>query len=580
MGKNPSEYNKLDTLRHSCAHVMAHAVKDLFPQARFGVGPPVENGFYYDIELDHRLAEEDLRKIEERMAEIIKANQPFVRCELPRQEALERFRTAGESYKVQIIEQVAASDAISTYAESDFTDLCRGPHVEKTGDIKAFKLLNVAGAYWRGDERNVMMQRIYGTAFFSEKELKVYLHAVEEAKRRDHRRLGKEMDLFSIHEEAGPGLIFFHPKGGILRYLIEQFMREEHLKRDYSFVMGPQILKSDIWKISGHYGFYKENMFIYEDKDEKEYAIKPMNCPGHMLMYKSNLHSYRELPLRFFEMGNVCRYEKSGVLHGLLRVRNFTQDDAHIFCLPGQLETEISNVLDFIFYVLGAFGFEDFKINLSTRPKESIGSDEIWERATQALRNALEKKKLDYGVEPEGGAFYGPKIDVQIKDAIGRAWQCSTIQCDFALPERFELEYISQEGKPERPIVLHRAILGSVERFMGALIEHYAGAFPLWLAPVQLALIPVAEVHEAVCLSLLERFRSEGFRVTLMDSHDTLGKKIREAQTEKIPYALVVGDKEVENGTVTVRRYGEKEQTTLAVGDFLQQCQEAIKRKK
>jgi len=580
MGKNSSEYSKLDTLRHSCAHVMAHAVKDLFPQARFGVGPPVENGFYYDIELDHRLGEEDLRKIEERMAEIIKADEPFVRRELPRNEALERFKKAGELYKVQIIEQIAESDAISTFTEGGFTDLCRGPHVAKAGDIKAFKLLSVAGAYWRGDERNAMMQRIYGTAFFSEKDLKAHLHAVEEAKRRDHRRLGKEMDLFSIHEEAGPGLIFFHPKGGLLRYMIEQFSRDEHLKRGYSFVMGPQILKSDIWKISGHYGFYKENMFIYEDKDEKEYAIKPMNCPGHMMIYKSQLRSYRDLPLRFFEMGNVCRYEKSGVLHGLLRVRNFTQDDAHIFCLPEQLESEISDVLDFIFYVLGAFGFQDFKINLSTRPKESIGSDDIWERATQALRNALEKKKLDYGVEPEGGAFYGPKIDVQIKDAIGRAWQCSTIQCDFALPERFELEYISQEGKHERPIVLHRAIFGSVERFMGTLIEHYAGAFPLWIAPVQMALIPISEAHVPACRSLLERFRTEGFRVHLMDSNETLGKKIREAQTEKIPYALVVGDKEVENGTVTVRRYGEKEQTTLAVGDFLQQCREATTKKK
>ncbi|OGW81513.1 MAG: threonine--tRNA ligase, partial [Omnitrophica bacterium GWA2_52_8] len=441
MPKSPKEYSALDTLRHSCAHVMAHAVKSLFPDAKFGVGPPVENGFYYDIALDHRLTEEDLAAIEKKMAEIIKADQPFVRKGLPRREALDFFAKAGETYKLDIINQIGASDEISTYTENGFVDLCRGPHVKSTGEIKAFKLLSIAGAYWRGSENNPMMQRIYGTAFESEKELRTYLHAIEEAKRRDHRKLGRELDLFSFQEEAGPGLVFFHPHGAMLRYLIEQYSREEHLKRGYEFVAGPQILKSDVWKTSGHYFYYKENMFICPTEDEKEYGIKPMNCPGHMLIYKSQTRSYRDLPLRFFEMGNVCRHEKSGVLHGLLRVRNFTQDDAHIFCTPEQLEGEISNVLDFMFDVLRTFGFSDYAISLSTRPKESIGSDEIWERATAALRGALEYKKLEYKVEPEGGAFYGPKIDIQIKDAIGRAWQCSTIQCDFALPEKFKLEY-------------------------------------------------------------------------------------------------------------------------------------------
>lgn len=580
MAIKAEEYTKLDTLRHSCAHVMAHAIKSLFPDAKFGVGPAIENGFYYDVELEHRLTEEDLGRIEEKMAEIIKEDKPFEKKVIARNDALEHFKQIGETYKVDIINQINEGDDISTYSEGEFTDLCRGPHVESAGAIKAFKLLTVAGAYWRGDETNPMMQRIYGTAFPSEKELRVHLKAIEEAKRRDHRKLGRELDLFSLHEEAGQGLIFFHPKGGMLRYLIEQFIREEHARRGYSFVMGPSILKSDIWKISGHYDFYKENMFIYEADDGKEYAIKPMNCPGHMLMFKNKTRSYRDLPMRFFEMGNVCRNEKSGVLHGLLRVRNFTQDDAHIFCMPDQLEQEIGDVLEFIFFVLESFGFKDFHINLSTRPKDSIGSDEIWERATNALRGAMDKKKLVYGIEPEGGAFYGPKIDVQIKDAIGRAWQCSTIQCDFALPEKFELDYIAPDGKHERPIVLHRAILGSVERFMGTLIEHYAGAFPFWLSPVQLAFIPVSDEHLDYCKSLQKEYEDAGIRTLLMDSTDTLNKKIRSAQTEKIPYQLVVGAKEIEQKSVMVRRYGSKEQKLFKADEFLQQCQDDVKNRK
>ncbi|MCB9799218.1 MAG: threonine--tRNA ligase [Candidatus Omnitrophica bacterium] len=573
MAKKHTDYNELDTLRHSCAHVMAHALKDLFPTAKFGVGPPVENGFYYDVELQDRLTDEDLQNIEKRMAEIIKENQPFEKKSIPRREALEYFKEKGEDYKLEIISQVAESDEISVYQEGGFTDLCRGPHVQSSGEIKAFKLLNVAGAYWRGDERNPMMQRIYGTAFFSQKELDAYLRAVEEAQRRDHRKLGKELDLYSIHEQAGQGLIFFHPKGAMLRYLIEDFIRTEHLRRSYLFVMGPQILKADIWKISGHYDYYKENMFLLEAEDGREYGIKPMNCPGHMMIYKTQIRSYRDLPLRFFEMGNVCRNEKSGTLHGLLRVRNFTQDDAHIFCMPEQLESEISSVLDFMFFVLESFGFKNFEINLSTRPKESIGSDEIWEKATAALRNALEKKNLQYDVEPEGGAFYGPKIDIKIKDALGRAWQCSTIQCDFALPEKFELEYVSSGGTPERPIVLHRAILGSVERFMGTLVEHFAGAFPFWLAPVQLSLIPVSEKHHDYAHKTSAVLKEKGFRVAVQDSNDTLSKRIRTGQKGKIPYLLVVGDKEAESGTVNVRPYGSKDQSVYNLEDFISHCQ-------
>ncbi|MDP3920535.1 MAG: threonine--tRNA ligase [Candidatus Omnitrophota bacterium] len=579
MVKNASEYNELDTLRHSCAHVMAHAIKELFPDAKFGVGPPLENTFYYDVELEQRLTDEDLRAIEKKMAEIIKADHLFERKVLSRADALKFFGDAGETYKLDIINQIGEADDICAYAEGDFTDLCRGPHVKSTGQIKAFKLLSVAGAYWRGDERNPQMQRIYGTAFPSQKELNVYLRSVEEAKRRDHRKLGKELELYSFQEMAGPGLVFYHPKGGMLRYLIEQFIREEHLKRGYLFVNGPQILKSDVWKTSGHYDFYKENMFIYTDAEDKEYGIKPMNCPGHMLIYKTKMRSYRDLPLRFFEMGNVCRYEKSGVLHGLLRVRNFTQDDAHIFCLPEQLEHEIEKVLDFIFFVLKSFGFKDFEIDLSTRPLDSIGSDEMWEKATAALRGALEKKQLKYGVEPEGGAFYGPKIDVRIKDALGRSWQCSTIQCDFALPEKFKLEYVSPEGAAEIPIVLHRAILGSVERFMGTIVEHFAGAFPLWLAPLQTILLPISEKHEGYCRDLAERLSAEGLRVEVNAANDTLNKKIRNAQKEKIPYLIVVGDKEVETATVNARAYGSQKQTEYSEQDFVAKCLEEIKNK-
>ncbi len=576
MAKEAHDYTDLDKLRHSCAHVLAQAVKSFWPQAKLGVGPPVDHGFFYDIDLDHRLTDEDLVKVEAKMLEIVKANYPYIKKEVPRPEAIDFFKKANEPYKLDIIDRLPADEKVTLVVDGDFTDLCKNPHVHSTGEIKALKLLNVSGAYWRGIETNPMMQRMYGTAFFAQKDLDDYLKGIEEAKKRDHRKLGRELDLFSIQEEAGPGLVFYHPKGAMLRYLVEQFVREEHLKRDYLFVGGPQILKSDVWKTSGHYSYYKENMFIHEAEDGKEYGIKPMNCPGHMLIYKTQTRSYRQFPLRFFELGNVCRNEKSGALHGLLRVRNFTQDDAHIFCLPEQLEAEIGRVIDFMFYILGAFGFTEYEIELSTRPKESIGTDEIWAKATEALRGALEKKGLKYTVAPEGGAFYGPKIDLRIKDALGRAWQCSTIQCDFALPEKFELEYASTEGDKKRPVMLHRAILGSVERFLGTLVEHYAGAFPLWVSPVQVALVPVTEKHGDYAHQVLKRFEAAKIRGVFLEANDSLGKRVRHANEEKIPYTLVVGDKEAEAGTVTVRRRGSRDQNAMSVEDFLKKIETEI----
>lgn len=577
MAKEAAQYTELDKLRHSCAHVLAQAVKSFWPQAKLGVGPPVDYGFFYDIDLDHRLTDEDLEKIEKKMLEITKANYPYVKKEVPRPEAIDFFKKANEPYKLDIIDRLPADEKVTLVVDGDFTDLCKNPHVASTGEIKALKLLNVSGAYWRGVETNPMMQRVYGTAFFSQKDLDEFIKVREEAKKRDHRRLGTQLDLFSIQEEAGQGLVFYHPKGAKLRYLIEQFCREEHLKRGYLFVGGPQILKSDVWKISGHYDYYKENMFIHTAEDGKEYGIKPMNCPGHMLIYKTQTRSYRQFPLRFFELGNVCRNEKSGALHGLLRVRNFTQDDAHIFCLPEQLETEIGSVLDFVFYILGAFGFKDYEIELSTRPKESIGTDEIWAKATEALRGALEKKGLKYEVAPEGGAFYGPKIDLRIKDALGRAWQCSTIQCDFALPEKFELEYVASGGEKKRPVMLHRAILGSVERFLGTLVEHYAGAFPLWVSPVQAALVPVTESHAAYATELFKKLEAAGARPVYLEPGETLGKRVREANEEKIPYTLVVGDKEVQAGTVAVRRRGSRDQAVMSVEAFIEKLGSEIR---
>src|SRR3989338_7833318 len=588
MVKTAEKYTDLDKLRHSCAHVLAQAVKRKYPNAKLGIGPPVEQGFFYDIELPEPLGEEDLKGIEAEMEKIVKANYPFEKKQVSASEARKIFKSKNETYKLEMIDQLEStghstapadvpraracglegSEDISIVVDGDFTDLCKYPHAPSTGLIKAFKLTSVAGAYWRGIETNPVMQRIYGTAFSSKKDLDAFLKMREEAKKRDHRKIGKELDFFSIQDDGGPGLIFYHPKGALLRHLIEQFMKEEHLKRGYQFVIGPQILKSDIWERSGHFSYYKENMFVFKTEDEKEYAIKPMNCPGHMLIYKTQMRSYRDLPIRFFEFGNVCRNEKSGVLHGLLRVRNFTQDDAHIFTLPENLQKEISSVMDFIFFVLDTFGFTEKEIEISTRPKDCIGTDQDWERATNALKGALDSKKIPYEICEGEGAFYGPKVDVKIKDALGRSWQCSTVQCDFALPERFGLEYTGQDGQKHRPVMVHRAILGSLERFIGTLLEHYAGALPLWLSPVQISLIPVAQAHEAYAEETRRKLESSGFRCELLSPEDTLGARIRAAQNEKIPYMLVVGDKEVGAGKVAVRSRSAGDLGQMGLAEF------------
>ena len=568
MSKTTELYTEIDKLRHSCAHVLAQAVKRKYPKAKLGFGPPVEEGFYYDIELPEPLNDEDLKGIEEVMAEIVKADYKFEKKFVTPNEARKIFSAKNETFKVETVEQLAGSEEISIVTDGDFTDLCKYPHAASTGLIKAFKLTSIAGAYWKGIESNPVMQRIYGTAFFSKKELDEYLRLREEAKKRDHRKIGKELDFFSIQEEGGPGLIFYHPKGALLRHLIEQFVKEEHLKRGYQFVIGPQILKSDVWVRSGHFSYYKENMFVFKS-EEKEYALKPMNCPGHMLIFKTRGRSYRDLPLRFFELGNVCRNEKSGVLHGLLRVRNFTQDDAHIFCLPEALEQEIASVVEFVFFVLDTFGFKEREIEISTRPEGSIGTDQDWERAQSALENALKSKGVDYKICEGEGAFYGPKIDIKIKDALGRSWQCSTIQCDFALPERFELEYTGADGQKHRPVMIHRAILGSVERFMGTLLEHYSGALPLWLSPVQVSLIPVAQAHEEYAEKLTRELGEAGFRAELLRSSDTLGARIRNAQNQKVPYMLVVGDKEIQVSKVAVRSRTQGDLGAIAFDEFV-----------
>jgi len=574
MSKTTEQYTDLDKLRHSSAHVLAQAVKRKFPTAKLGFGPPVEEGFYYDIELRQALTEEDLKNIEAEMEKVVNANYVFEKKNVSAADARKIFKEKDEPYKLEIVNELDGKEELSIVVDGDFTDLCKYPHAPSTGTIKAFKLMSIAGAYWRGIETNPVMQRIYGTAFFSKKELDEYLKMREEAKKRDHRKLGKELDFFSFQEDGGQGLVFYHPKGALLRHLIEQFVKEEHLKRGYQFVIGPQILKSDIWIRSGHFSYYKQNMFVFKTEDEKEYAIKPMNCPGHMLIYKTKGRSYRDLPLRFFEMGNVCRNEKSGVLHGLLRVRNFTQDDAHIFCVPEDLQKEIVSVVDFIFYVLDRFGFKEREIEISTRPPNSIGTDEDWKKATDALEGALKSKKIDFKICRGEGAFYGPKIDVKIKDAIGRSWQCSTIQCDFALPERFDLEYTGADGQKHRPVMIHRAILGSVERFMGTLLEHYSGAMPLWLSPVQVSVIPVAASHEAYAEKISKNLAEAGFRVETLASTETLGARIRNAQNEKIPYMIILGDKEIQADRIAVRSRVKGDLGQSALSDFIRKVKE------
>ena len=569
----------LAILRHSISHVMAQAVQDVFQGAKVSIGPSIEDGFYYDFEYAETFTLDDFEKIEKRMREIVAADYPFIREELPREKAVELFTGKGEDYKVELINDLPADvSVVSIYKDGDYIDLCRGPHIPSTGKIKAFKLLSVAGAYWRGDERNKMLQRIYGTGFADEQALKDYLNLLEESKKRDHRRLGRELDLFQVNEEAGAGLVIFHPKGMLLRYLIEEWERKEHLKRGYDMVMGPQILKVDLWKKSGHFDHYRENMYFTE-VDEQTYGIKPMNCLSHMLIYKSKIRSYRDLPLRYFELGTVHRHEKTGVLHGLLRVRQFTQDDAHILCMPEQLNSEIRAIADFVNYAMGIFGFE-YEVELSTRPQHSIGSDADWELATSALENALKDNNISYEVNEGDGAFYGPKIDFKLKDALKRKWQCATIQCDFTLPERFDLSYIGPDGEKHRPVMLHRVILGAIERFMGVLIEHYAGAFPVWLAPTQCVIVTVTDKHIPYAQQVHDRLIAAGIRSEKYFDNEKLGYKIRQAQLQKIPYMLVIGDREMEGGTVAPRARDGQNLGALPVEQFIALVQDACEKRK
>jgi len=557
----------LEIYRHSTAHLMAHAVKELFGrEVQVTIGPAIENGFYYDFySPDHTFSPEDFARIEQKMVELAAADLPIERQTMTSAAAIELFEALGENYKVELIRDLA-TDQVSLYRQGSFVDLCRGPHIPSTGLLKAFKLTSVAGAYWRGDEKNAMLQRIYATAFADQKELNQYLERLEEAKRRDHRKLGRELDLFSFSDEAGAGLVIWHPKGALLRTLIEDFERREHLKRGYDIVMGPQILRTELWKTSGHFDNYRENMYFTE-VDEQSYGIKPMNCLAHMLIYKSKLRSYRDLPLRFFELGTVHRHEKSGVLHGLLRVRGFTQDDAHILCTPEQLDGEIKGVLTFVREVMAIFGFE-YELEVSTRPEKSIGSDLDWERATQALMSALQDSGLPFEVNAGDGAFYGPKIDIKLKDALDRKWQCATIQCDFTLPERFDLSYVGSDGERHRPVMVHRVILGAIERFIGVLIEHFAGNFPLWISPVQARIVNVTDSQAAYAQEVCDFLRSEGVRVQVDLRNEKLSFKIREAQMEKVPYMLVIGDKEMASQTVAPRHRSGTTSAPMSPADF------------
>ncbi|HML78465.1 threonine--tRNA ligase [Geobacter sulfurreducens] len=565
----------LDIIRHSTSHLMAQAVKQLFPTAKVTIGPSVETGFYYDFDVEPPFSPEDLARIEERMRELAKADISVERQVLSRDEAVKLFRDMGEEYKVEIIEALPEEN-VSLYRQGDFVDLCRGPHLPSTSFCRAFKLTSLAGAYWRGDEKNKMLQRVYGTAFADKKELDAYLEKIEEAKRRDHRKLGRELDLFSFSDEVGAGFVIWHPKGAMLRTLLEDFERREHFKRGYDIVVGPQILKTELWQRSGHYDNYRENMYFTEVEGQG-FGIKPMNCLSHMMIYKSQLRSYRDLPLRFFELGTVHRHERAGVLHGLLRVRCFTQDDAHILCTPEQLDAEIKGVISFVNDVMGIFGF-DYEMELSTRPEKSIGSDEDWERATGALLGALKDSGRPYEINEGDGAFYGPKIDIKLRDSLDRKWQCATIQCDFTLPERFDLTYVDADGERKRPVMVHRVILGSIERFIGVLIEHFAGNFPLWLSPVQAIVLTVTDNQQPYAAQVFETLRTNGVRVQKDFRNEKLGFKIREAQLQKIPYMLVIGDKEVESGTVTPRFRDGSNRAAMKPEEFVAFVNDEVKR--
>ncbi|SHE32447.1 threonine--tRNA ligase [Desulforamulus putei] len=562
--------------RHSTAHVLAQAVKRLFPEAKLAIGPAIQDGFYYDFDVPQPFTPAQLAQIEEEMNRIIKEDLPFKRVELSREEALEHFKKRGELYKVELINDLPEDAVISCYQQGDFDDLCAGPHVPSTGRLKSVKLMNIAGAYWRGSEKNKMLQRIYGTSFPKKAMLDEHLFRIEEAKRRDHRKLGQELDLFSIQEE-GPGFPFFHPKGMIIRNELENFWRQEHKKRGYREIRTPIILNRSLWEQSGHWAHYKENMY-FTKIDDADFAVKPMNCPGSILVYKTSLHSYRDLPLRLAELGLVHRHELSGVLHGLMRVRCFTQDDAHIFMLPGQIKDEIIGVIDLFDYFYNTFGLS-YHVELSTRPEKSMGSDEIWEIATNSLRDALEAKNMSYKVNEGDGAFYGPKIDFHLTDSLGRTWQCGTIQLDFLMPEKFDLTYVGEDGQKHRPVMIHRVVFGSIERFIGILTEHFAGAFPVWLAPVQVRVMPITDRHHAYARELVKKMEALDIRVELDARNEKINYKIREAQTQKIPYMLVIGDREMEQGAVAVRRRGKGDTGAIAVDEFLVKIQEEIKNK-
>ena len=562
------------TLRHTASHVMAQAVKRLWPEAKLAIGPAIDKGFYYDIDMEHTLTPEDLTKIEKEMSRIVKENLPITKSVMSRQEAIEFFKSKNEDYKVELIEDLPEDAVISCYAQGDFIDLCAGPHVASTGKVKAFKLQSIAGAYWRGDEKNKMLQRIYGTAFEKKEELDAYLHMLEEAAKRDHRKLGKELGLFVIKEE-GPGFPFFLPKGMALRNELENFWREVHHDFEYDEIRTPIILNKQLWETSGHWDHYRENMYTTIIDDE-EYAIKPMNCPGGILVYQNEMHSYRDLPLRYAELGLVHRHELSGALHGLFRVRAFTQDDAHVFMLPEQMQSELMKVIELFDRIYSQFGLK-YHVELSTKPDNAMGDDAIWEAATEALRNAIEAKGIDYVINPGDGAFYGPKLDYHIEDSLGRTWQCGTIQLDMNLPERFNVEYIGEDGQKHRTIMIHRACFGSMERFIGILTEHYAGAFPTWLAPVQVKVLPISEKHVEYANQLAKQMRHDYVRVEVDDRNEKIGYKIRQAQMEKVPYMLVVGDKEMEDNSVNVRKHGGDELGTVPFDEFFNSIKIEIK---
>jgi threonyl-tRNA synthetase len=559
---------------------MAEAVKELWPEVKLGIGPSIEDGFYYDFDKSEPFTDEDLARVENRMLEIIKKDEPFIRQELSKEGASQLFRGLNEDYKLELIREIP-EDTLSIYKTGDsFVDLCRGPHVESTGKIKAFKLISVAGAYWHGIETNPMLQRIYGTCFATQKELDEYLKNLEEAKQRDHRKLGPQLEFFDIyHEEAGAGLVFYHPKGAILRRSIEDYEKDEHLKRGYSMVITPHIMQAGLWHTSGHYDYYKENMYTF-NIENKEFVIKPMNCPGHILIYKSKTRSYRDLPIRLFELGTVYRHEKAGVLHGLLRVRGFTQDDAHIFCLPEQLRPEIKAIIDFVFDTMKVFGFNDVGIELSTRPEKYIGTDQDWGQATAALEEALKEKGLSYDINAGEGAFYGPKIDIKLKDALRRKWQCATIQCDFALPKRFNLAYVDSDGREKQPIMLHRVLLGSLERFIGALLEHYKADLPLWLSPVQALVIPIKDTVQEYADQVKKALEESGIRAEIDVRNETLDKRIRNAELSKVPYILVVGEREAKSGAVSVRRKGEGDKGSVPLAKFIGEIKTQIANRK